>query len=309
MPDALAYHYQNSSAELVAIETKKQALVSLVKVTKTVNRLLSSMEAVTRLSKNTFQLPLAMKKFYKCLYGKFKHDPTSIVEANLSEIERRIRIDMSNILKLTELNENEFMQYVGQVDENSNGHKVLDIIRVFRRRAKTAISLRLILKERGLSHKPLVLDVKESEILESIKSLETQEKRCVQQVKENIEDFVKSIDIIFIDGHSEKLVLDYLSSIRGGLIKNLEHLNAGKSIVEIPFPFEQVEVEKDEQLVSVDREMTYEPTCNRQQVDSKTTVLPIQEIETKAANGNFAIRLWRWLNSPMNVSWVNKDKH
>jgi len=307
MSDALAYHYQNSSAELVAIETKKEALVSLVKMTKTINRLLSSMEAVSRLSEKSFQLPPAMKKFYKCLYGKFRHDPTSIVEANLSEIELRIRIDMSNIIKLTELSENEFMQYVEQTDENPNSHKVLEIIRVFRRRAKTAISLRLILKERGLSHKPLVLNVDETKILASIKSLESKEQQCMQQVKENIEDFVKSIDIIFIDGNSDKLVLDYLSSIRGGLIKNLEHLNAGRSIAEIPFPFEQVEVEKNEQLTPVDQETIYEPTCNKQlgQVDNMN--IDREKVKNPIEKKNLLTRVWLWLTSPMNVSWTKKD--
>ncbi|VAW75701.1 hypothetical protein MNBD_GAMMA12-1555 [hydrothermal vent metagenome] len=308
MSDVLTCHYQNSSVELVAVETKKLALQSLVKVTKTIKRLLSSMDAVTRLSNTSFQLPPAMKKFHQCLYVKFSHDPTNIVEANLTEIERRIRTDMASIIKLTELSENEFMQYVDQTDRESNGHKVLNIVRIFRRRAKTAISLRLILKERGISHKPLVLDVDESEILASITSLEKKEQHCVNQVKENIEDFVKSIDIIFIDGNTDKLVLDYLTSIRKGLIQNLEHLNAGKSIIEIPFPFEQVEVEKDEQALSVDREVTYEPTHEHSLMPESGTAVR-QEGSKPPLKKSFVMKLWIWLTSPMDVSWSKKGRH
>ncbi len=308
MPEALAYHYQNSSVELVAVETKKRALKSLIKVTKTINRLFNSMEAVTRLSHSSFQLPPAMKKFHQCLYVKFSHDPTNIVEANLTEIERRIRSDMSSIIKLTELSENEFMQYVEQTDQESSGHKILNIVRIFRRRAKTAISLRLILKERGISHKPLVLDVDESEILASITHLEAKEQHCVKQVQEHIEDFVKSIDVIFIDGNTDKLVLDYLTSIRKGLIKNLEHLNAGKSIVEIPFPFEQVEVEKDEQAIPVDRAVTYEPT-HEHSVSSNTCTVTQQAVNALTPKKSFFGKLWTWLTSPMDVGWTKKERH
>ena len=308
MSDTLSYHYQNSSAELAALETRKLALIALVKVSKTITRLLTSMEEVHRLSGKTFKLPPAMNKFYQCMYGKFKHDPTSIVESNLSEIENRIQLDMCSILRLTELNESDFMQYVEQSGDSTSGHKMRDIIQVFRRRAKTAISLRLILKERGISHAPLVLNVAESDLLATIKSLEKKEQRCVCHVKEDIEDFVKSIDVIFMDGHADQAVKEYLKEIRKGLIKNLEYLDAGKSIVGIPFSFEQVEVEKDEQQASAKSSIRDDLSIPLQEKPVKNIMTnQFSEMAKKAKTGFFA-NLWRWLNSPMHVSWAEKTK-
>ena len=311
MSEVFAHLYHNTSAELIAIESKKDALISLIKVTKTINRLLASIEAVSNLTESTFQLPPAMKKFYRGIYGKFKHDPASIINSNLSEIEQRIRQDMSGIIKLTELSEIEFMQFIEASGEIGSNNKIKSILKVFRRRAQTAVCLRLILKERGLPHSPITLTIPEKQIRSSIKRLDVREKKCVSCVRENIEEFVKTIDVFFIDGQADGEVLEYLGAIRKGLIQNLKHLASGKCISEIPFPFEQVELEDDEKTDKTKADKKQKkaeqiaPVKTNNKSSDKIPMMPSQP--KQEVRVGFFRRIWVWLNSPLKAGWQEDD--
>ncbi len=309
------------SEKLFVIEQKKRLLQSVFRFSQMINRLLESVEAIGSLSASSFQLPPKIASFYRGIYGRYKHDPSARIEHNLFEIEKRVQQDFDAIIRLSKINEVDFQSLYWQAEKSNDKPKFWHVVDIFKRRLQTGVSLRLILRERGISHKKLEMNISEEFLEEKIEKLEIKEKTCIQNIKLQMNSLVDDIDLIFTaidvenEGHQSLVVM------RKGLITNLAHLNAGKSIEHLPYEFEIV-VEQDDELSETDdvEEIpsasadSFVIICNQvaqnldeikdsKLADDKNKLL----LENPKPKGFFA-KLWQWLNSPAGVSWTNLKK-
>jgi len=233
------------SDKLFVIEKKKQILQAIFKFNQLISNLLSSVEAIGFMTESSFRLPPKIAVFYRALYGRYKHDPVSRIQHNLEEIELITSHDLVAILHLTKLDEAAFQELYCQTKNQKCELDFWEMVDVFKRRMQTAISLRLILKERGISHKPLKLAVSGDEIAQKIVKLEKKEKECIENMKQQMDVLVVDIDKIInvIDVEHDNYA--NLVLMRKGLADNIYYLSQGKSIDELPYEFEAV-VEQDE---------------------------------------------------------------
>ena len=292
------------------------------------NRLLVSIETIQYVSQAHFKLPSNIIKFYQNLYGRYKHDPSARIEQNLNELEQRIKRDLDAVLRLVTIDDDEFIKnYLGSTQQSQM--KVWEGVSSFKRRLQTMVSLRLILKERGIPHKQLQLSVPNEEIESHIRHLEDREHRCVDRMKDQINTLVSDIDSVLINIDENNEVAQNLISVRLELIENLNYLNSGKSIDQLPHLFEVVVEEDEEAIESVSNHIAQvqstadikpaQPTVSassRQEYKQTDTLVYPQRasqhagygLQEKSSKQNWFTKFWRWLNSPVGVKWKNIDK-
>jgi len=158
-----------------------------------------------------------------------------------------------------------------------------------------------VLKERGIAHKPLLINIHESELQRDLQQLESKKRKCLARIKTDMEELVSNLDEISTCYSGSPKDLSYITNVRNEIAVNLNHLLSGKSIDKLPYPFEQVNYSESE-TEDLGAETADKSTKHPTSISSTAQTENLQPALKKL--GIFS-RVWKWLNSPMSESWKN----
>jgi len=300
MTDSLATDAPHPSKELRALRSKKETLQNVIKIARALSRLHQGLQAVQLLGRASSKVPKHAVRFYDALSEDVKHLPVNILQQDLKAVDRLVRQDFDNILAIADAGDAHFPDNMAPAGVTESGqedarvHKMLD---EFRRRAQTAVCLRVILRERGITTAPLALPVPEEKLQKQIDVLEKKETHYKAKIRADVAAMKNDVEALLKNASFPDAIKQELRQTQLGLQQDLEHIDAGKDLDDLPFQIESVE--------------SAEPARAPQEfADSgiKSAVIPNAATRPHAPPPapptlGFFRKLWLWLTNPMREPW------
>ena len=169
-------------------------------------------------------------------------------------------------------------------DDEETTASPLNMLDEFKRTAQTAVSMRVLLRKRGVATPGATIPVSPEVIKKQLVDLDNQETQQRKQAEEKIDEMKADVQGM-LDNPDYP---DGMKEILKGVVSNLEQdkklLMAGASLSKLSF------VAEAEEIVDVE------------DVEVEETI-EITAVAEPAEGSGFSERASRWLNSPWDVSW------
>lgn len=288
------------SDELRILRSKKETLQNVVKIAQAVNRLQKGLQAALQMSGPISRTSRHAIKFFADFQAEVNHQPSNILQQDLQELDRLVRADFGRILAIAHASDKYLPLTPASTEnpadpENAAINKLLD---EFRRRAQTAICLRIILRERGIASQPLELPVPEELIQKQIAALEEKEKVFKTKIRADIVTMQRDVDAMLSNASFPDAIKHELAETRRGLQLDLEHIDAGKDLDDLPFSVEAIE-----SVESAPAAFETTPS-QKQSTTTRSTASPGHHAKaSKVVKRGFFLRIWIWSNTPEDVTW------
>ncbi len=210
--------------------------------------------------------------------------------------------DMQRIVQLVDINVNELR------DEQLEAISIddfVDAIANFHRRTQTAVALRYLLIEKGVAIAPFSLSIPQETILAHIENLKEKEKGCVTQIRSEITSIISDSEQMLAGENLSPEITIEISKVRQAMKVNLEHLDSGGKIKDIPNVFETIVLESPiVEAIDIgepdldEKEQAVAPAKQDDPLSSNEAAKPLMRGQL-----TFFKKLKLWLSSPWSVSW------
>lgn len=284
------------SQELRVLRNKKATLQNVIKITRALTRLHQGLQAVLLLGRASSKVPKHAVRFYDALSKEVKQLPSNTLQQDLIAVDRLVRQDFDNILTIADANDTHFPSGANPALGAESGkddariHKLLD---EFRRRAQTAVCLRVILRERGIATTPLALPVPEAKLQRQIAVLERKETQYKVKIRTDVIAMKNDVEMLLKNSAFPEAIKQELRQTQMGLQKDIEHIDAGKDLDDLPFPIEAVESAETSYAAPPHSEAQARPAVIQKQTTPVVSPPPL----------GFFRKLWLWLTNPMREPW------
>jgi hypothetical protein len=292
-----------SAALLRSIDQRKRALEELIHVAQTVERLQQGLQAVLLLGASTSAIPRQSLQFYRGLDARLRGQPVRELSALLSGLEKAIRNDVGQILQLACIDDTTLLE---QRDPGAGEapDPTADVARLagdFRRRVQTCVYLRVLLREQGVSTRALTLAVPTEQIRRQLAALEARARRCREKAVEEIHGLIEAVQRCLRDQTLPGAMGEGLRGVEAQLHSNLEHLQSGKPVDEMPFPVESFSLQAEAteappEMAGSSHGSAPEPAPRSQLRDAGVGA-------DRSARPGLVRSLWLWCVTPTRVSW------
>ncbi len=314
--------------QLKKLTDKRLALESLIKITVSIQAQQQSLIELSAIARPSQEFPPKLIAHVKQLGSRIGDLPVPELIQRLDAIEQVISTGLKKLLILAKIDVKDLRS---KKLANLSIDDFVDAIDDFKRRTQTALALRFILKDRGVAIAPFDLAVPQEAITAHIEALKVKEKGCTKQIRKEITDVIKDTDLLLAsDSFTEPMKSDLLQ-VRKAMQVNIEHLDSGGTIAEIPNIFETVvlesqvydvnpinkpEEEDSNQKASKDKTRNEELESDLK-AQAKSDVKAKLNAAKKKISSNkpketkpmtFWQRFGLWLSSPWSVSWKSIDK-
>ena len=290
-----------ASQELSKLTQKRLALESLIRITASIQIQQKSLLELSAISKPSQDFPPKLITQIKLLTSKIGELPIPELITRLDKVEAVMAKNLKSVLMLAEVDANQLRD---EELENLSIDEFIDAINNFKRRTQIAVALRYILKKRGIAIAPYTLSIPQESIVEHIDSLRKKEQSCVKKIRKEIVGIIKDSQVmIAMDGLTEKM-RNELVDVKEAMQINLNHLDSGGNVKDIPNVFETIVLESKSNFTTA------------QDTDKETQKTEVQQITSKENSDNelefanpkkesFWSLFKKWLSSPWSVSWKN----
>lgn len=273
------------------LAAKRRTLEEIVRVTQSIERLHSGLQAVVLMGKPNALISNKALRYFQELNESTRLQPTAKLRATLAHLEERMRQNLQRILQIA-------VQQSGRPLDERHDDDTANLINEFRRTSQTAVALRILLKDRGEATKPSVLPVEQSLLRQSIDEIATREKRCRDRVEGDIgkmqEDARHLLTLRSLPPPMRNVVEDMVANLQ----ENLDHVRAGKSIESLPHPIEVIEMAEEVAVAHVPRAT----------IPTRPNAATTAGAPDDSGERGFFGRLNEWLNTPWKVAWRDIKK-
>jgi len=284
----------SATQALKIIADKRKALERLVRIAQSVSHQQKALSQLALSARPSQDFPQVLEKRFHSVEKKFAQTSAEALNEKLDKLEARIEQSIERIIFLARIDIN-MLRDQQLLDLDLEHFQAL--IEEFRKRAKSSLALRYILKKRGFNLPPLKLPISQEQIGEEIDHLRDKEKHCVSQVRQEINEIIRDSRQLLTSGQLPTAIQKELKQVVRAMQVNIEHLDAGGSIHQLPNLFETVVLET---------ESTAEPEPQQSRktgADSETTdTQPAGQAQQQQPR-SFLWRLGKWLMSPWKTSW------
>ncbi|MES9972212.1 MAG: hypothetical protein ABW092_19435 [Candidatus Thiodiazotropha sp.] len=283
-------------ADISSLENKRQILKQIVDITKAIESMQDSLNAVLVLGVDSKDIPEDGLNLYSSLSDSLRNLPVSKIKQYFNNLELIVKGQLEKILRYSGLDYSgeESIEFISLTSEENDANP-FDLLDEFKRTAQTAVSLRVLLRKRGVPTPGSPIPVSPSLIKEQLKHLETQESQQRAKAKEKILEMQVDVKAMLENPNYP----DAMKQVLQGVVDNLERdtilLEKGASLNKLSFVMES------EEVLSVE-----ETNIEVAEVE----VIEIGGVEDVQTEVSFSAAASRWLNSPWDVSWddINNDK-
>ncbi|MBI5462223.1 MAG: hypothetical protein HY941_08580 [Gammaproteobacteria bacterium] len=287
----------SSTDELRALAGKKVGLVQLIRVAQAIERLQKGLEAVVLMGKPSSGIPKHAIRFYEQLSDHIRSAPTDKILSDVDKLDQSIAANIDAILDIASRSTESLEERRTTSARQGEPRSLTKMLDDFRRRAQTAVSLRVLLKERGVPVPPLNLAELEQLVQVNLKRLDSQEKEYKTRIETHIVEMQSDIALILENPHYPEAIRAELKTIQQGLVADLRHLHSGKGLDQLPFSIVKLGVDES-------REHTEPATPLPEPQQHDTSAEKTGGMVETGFSGGFFAKIWAWLNTPPEVTWA-----
>ncbi|MCU7830192.1 MAG: hypothetical protein KZQ85_14105 [Candidatus Thiodiazotropha sp. (ex Myrtea sp. 'scaly one' KF741663)] len=273
------------------IEQKRQILEKVVDITRAIESMQESLNAVLVLGVASKDLPEDALSLYSSLSGSLRNLPVNKVKEYYSNLEILVKKQLNKILGYSgvDFSESDDVEFI-TLSSDSDEEDPLELLGSFKRTAQTAVSLRVLLRKRGVQTPGSAIPVTPEVIKQHLSHLDEQENTQRGKIKTKIEEMKQEIGRMIDNPAYPDAMKSMLKDVVDNLDKDLVQLARGASIERLSF------VADAEEIVSVDDQAL------------EVEEIVIDSVAATPEPVGFSQTAARWLNSPWDVGWDDIQK-
>ncbi len=282
---------QNSELQqdLSGIEEKRRVLDEIVGIAKAIENLHASLESVLILGTSPKEMPQGALNLYKSLSDNLQSQPVNTVKEYLVNLDIIVKNQLEKVLHYSGMDFSsdevvETLYLASDTTENS----LFNLVEDFKRTAQTNVSLRILLKKRGVSLPGPSLAVPQDVIHKQLKILDVQEQKQRTKIKAKITEMKEDLGAMISNPNYPDKMKELLVAAQGNLDLDLNKLNSGAALSQLSFVVDAEEITGVHESSLSDEQPT-QPAEKEKEISL-----------AQAAN--------RWLNSPWDVTWKDASK-
>jgi len=296
----------SSADELALISEQKAALENVIKISLAITNLQKGLNAVLLLGKSQSKIPKAYLQRYDLIKTGIMNQPSSKLKDSLELLDDYIGSAMQNVMDIVERGETALAEsdsssaVLDNIQENIH-HELED----FKRKSQTAVVIRLLLRERGIGTKELPVSVPKEVIKEKITELNQKEKTCRKRIHKELTVMDGYVSNVLDNPGLPDAIKQEMLATKASIEMNIEHLETGRSIEQLPVVFDIVEMGSEE-----DHKYAFTPTSLLPEAPADVTATtPTEQDPLLRQRRSFFSRLYEWATTPMNVGWKDIKKY
>ncbi len=290
----------NSSQEIKALEEKKFALEQAVQIAQSIERLQESLAASLLLGKSSSDIPQSAIEAYEQLDASTRSQSIDQLRQSLSSLERVISADIKRILQISEM--------PAEALGGASARQIYDLLNNFRKQAQTAVALRVLLHARGDKTEATSLPVSSQQIRARLTEVNEKEQAYRRIIRNELVSTINETNRILDNTHVSDAMRALLLVSNQDMTANLQHLDSGKPITQMPVPMEIINL-SEHSITTLDtspEQKNHEalPSMQKQPlfVPSTPATAPADTARLKK-DDNLLKNIWRWATTPTTVSW------
>lgn len=278
-------------ADISAIEEKRNYLKQIIDITKALECMQESLNAVLILGVSSKELPREAMNLFSALSDNMRNLPVNKIKQYQENLEKIIKAQLKKIMGFSGVDlESDETAEVIFLSSDSSGPSPLELLEEFKKTAQTAVSLRVLLKNRGISTPGTAIPVAQEEIHKHLENLDNQEKQQRGKIKSKISEMQTDLDQMIENPNYPDAMKQLLFDAKMNLENDLKHLESGGNVQELSFATETTEI--------IDGDIALPEETPEQQT------LP----ESRKKQSGFLETTDRWLNSSWDTSWDQAKK-
>lgn len=291
------------SDEIRLIKERRQALAQVIKLSLSVSRLQRSIESVVLLKKPSREIPKELLKALGTLSDKVTNLPTNELSMYLQRIEQTLKSDVEYITGIAD--------DISILDSKNDDKKDLrppagvleKLVNNFRRRANTAIVLRLHLRNRGVYVDEALFPVAPDKLVSQASKLAVEENRCRTEASKELDSMDIQIEKVLENSECPDAIRKVARSIKDVIKKNKDHLEHGRNIEKLPFAKTIIQSGEAEPENPEDA-LAPAATTTKGSIETvrKKAHVPYSDQES-AEERSVKERMKIWITTPWSVSW------
>lgn len=272
-------------ADIANIEEKRRVLEQIMDIARAIEDMQSGLDSVLVLGAASADMPEEALDLYSTVSDNLRGLPINKIKDYLQNLERVIKAQLNQILQYTGLDfDAESTAAILKDPDTGAGKSPLQLLDDFKRTAQTTVSLRVLLRKRGVATSGSPMPVSEQVIRRQMEHLEVQEQQQRKKVKSKIREMQQDLDLMINNPAYPHAMKQILKEVHGNLDLDLKALAGGAALQSLSF------VADADELTGLDEETGIE------EIEAAPPPGAEREVGLSAAAS-------RWLNSPWDVSW------
>ncbi|MET0052796.1 MAG: hypothetical protein ABW095_17170 [Candidatus Thiodiazotropha sp.] len=271
--------------DIANLEDKRKILQQIVEITKAIDSMQESLNAVMVLGVPSKEMPERALQLYSALSDSLRNLPVKQIKLYYDNLESVIKRTLDKILAFSDqdLSSDEGIEFI-TLSSTDHEESPLDLLDEFKRTAQTAVSLRVLLRKRGVQTPGATIPVSREVIRQKLQDLDRQEKSQRDKAESKIQEMQDDVQKMLANPNYPDAMKDILKGVVSNLERDKKLLRAGVPLNKLSFAMETHEIAGVEEI-SVEEE------------------IEIVGLSDDDADMSFSDAASRWLNSPWEVSW------
>ena len=304
----------NNATQYQLVTDKRLALERLIKIANGVHDQQTALNELAMAARPSQDFPKKVISYLESINQHLSEDPVEDIIKKLDTIEAITQKVLLQIFDLAKIDVNSLRDnQLENVDVGGFSKSIDD----FKRLTQTGLALRYVLNQKGVAIARFKLPMSQEDIYDQVEHLKQKEQQCIEQIKLEINSIIHDTHLIIIQESVSDVIKDELAMVHQAMIVNLEHLDKGGAINEIPHVFEVITLALEQATLeqsTVQNSETDNPQ-NGQNTSAKenpkssegdgTKADPETIVESKQIeeNRSFWWALKTWISSPWSSSW------
>lgn len=284
--------------ELKFLGEKRAALERAVRVAIFIERMHNGMQAAACMDKATASIPKKTLASIDELDEAIKIMPSQKLFVTLHRLEKSITTRFALIMQLAELDDEQLLEEAAE-----DVHEIEVTLKEYRKKAQTAIALKVLLHTRGEITKPLVLSVSADDIRHRLSELGARQTACRLTVKREIVCLLSETDRILKRQDLPDEMREVVLASQRDCSLNLAHLAAGNGVLTMPVPIEIIQID-DGATPLVGQESLEETEIEPPPIEEPAC----SSAPNKEKRPGFFYKLSRWITTSCDVSWADIER-
>ncbi len=273
--------------DVAGLEHKRHILEQIVDITRAIESMQESLNAVLVMGVASKDLPEEALKLYSSLSGSMRNLSINKIKEYHANLELIVKKQLNRILNYSgiDFSEDDQVEFI-TLSSESDSQNPVELLNAFKRTAQTAVSLRVLLRKRGVQTPGSALPASAEDLKQHLNHLNQQEQVQRGRIKSKIVEMKDDITSMIDNPTYPEAMRVMLRDVAANLDKDLQLLERGVAIERLSFVAEAEEI-----MVADSESMIVEE------------ILVEDVVAEPPSKPNFSQTAARWLNSPWDVSW------
>lgn len=271
--------------DITRLEQKKLLLQQVIDVARALETMNEGLDSVLNLEVHSRDMPQDALDLFGTISEHIKSLPTARIQEYQANLERIVQVQLQQILEFAGIDfaRDDAIELLTLSTEDEP-RTPLDLLNEFRRTAQTTLSLRVLLRKRGVQTGGTRLAVPRDALEAQVERLQAEEARQRVRVDEKMVDMRNDVEAMIANPAYPKGMKQLLGEVLEGLVHDHARLRNGAPLASLSF------VTGSEEIVATP-------------VDEAPDPDPANAGADEPEQRSFTDRASRWLNSPWDVSW------